>query len=82
MRAVVRWLKADETLLGTVTIEEGVLRAEVNSSERAARIQEEMPLASARVVLTGTDSTTAEETMSQAIANAESGQELDPRRHE
>ncbi len=42
VRAVVRWLKDDETLLGTVTIEEGVLRAEVNSAERAARIQEEI----------------------------------------
>jgi hypothetical protein len=78
VRAVVRWLKADETLLGTVTIEEGVLRAEVNSTERAARIQEEIASRlGTRVVLTGTDSMTSEEMMSQAIANAESGQAYD-----
>jgi hypothetical protein len=78
VRAVVRWLKDDETLLGTVTIEEGVLRAEVNSAERAARIQEEITSRLGdRVVLTGTDAMTAEEMMAQATAAVESDQERD-----
>jgi hypothetical protein len=77
-RAVVRWLKDDETLLGTVTIEEGVLRAEVNSAERAARIQDEVASRLGdRVVLTGTDSLTSEEMMAQAIANLGSDRPLD-----
>ena len=77
-RATVRWLKADETLLGAVTIEDGVVRAEVNSAERAARIREEIASRLGdRVVLTGTESLSAEDMMTRALADAEAGRSLD-----
>jgi hypothetical protein len=63
----VRWLR-DDTLLGTVTIEPGVLRAEVNSAERSARIQEEIAARLGdRVSLQETKTISSEDLMAQVI---------------
>jgi hypothetical protein len=64
VRGTVRWYRDDQTLLGTVTIEPGVLRAEVNSAERAARIKEEIAARLGdRVVLSNTETVSAGEMM-------------------
>jgi len=77
-RATMRWLNDKETLLGTVTIETGVLRAEVNSAERAARIKEEISARlGERVVLVDTDTMPAEEVFAKVLEEAEADEELE-----
>lgn len=78
IRATVRWLR-DDTLLGTVTIEPGVLCAEVNSTERAARIQEEIASRlGERVSLQETTTISSDELMAQISEAGKEGDSVEP----
>jgi hypothetical protein len=78
IRATVRWLR-DDTLLGTVTIEPGILRAEVNSTERAARIQAEIASRLGdRVSLLETKAISSEDLMAQITEARDSGDFVAP----
>jgi hypothetical protein len=67
-RATVRWLKDDGTLLAAVTIEDGALRVEVNSAERAARIQDEIASRLGdRAALTGSTALSTADLMTKAL---------------
>jgi len=68
LRAMVRWFRDDRTLLGTVTIEPGVLRAEVNSAERAAQIKHEIAARlGEHVAFSGAETVTADDMMTTLI---------------